>query len=361
MVEARRIWHFDPSGLQPGDIILENGQGLGAAAIRFFDIGNYSHALLWLGGTSFLEAMPGGARVISHARVLIEEPERWLVLRLADSEAAARAASLARKLAAKPYDGEGAASTILPLRRNPDRTKLFCSQLVAEAYARAGVEIVDRQLLPHEITPAALEYSSLLTRIPSPLRELSPERAVAAVPALDRGRFYRDTPMEREMVAAQTAFAAVKVQADKLPPPNKPGVQFPAGNLSDLLDLLSMTEGEEGDALADSLLAQLEKQKYFDLFKDALIPMMMYVNQTYAAHEAGDLKQHDRREFQEWFEPVILGLTPALGRFRVNFQACQAEYARSNRKLWLRLAAMYFLICDGISLLIDRGSQIASA
>ena len=138
-IASAQFWRFDPSQLLPGDVLLERGDSWKSAAVVAIDGGRYSHALLCLGGSDFLEAVAVGARIISFARAIIREPDNWALLRLVnDPEAAARAASHARNLAHKPYNLSGVISTKLPLSPSGQRARLFCSQLVAEQYKKNG-------------------------------------------------------------------------------------------------------------------------------------------------------------------------------------------------------------------------------
>jgi uncharacterized protein YycO len=94
-------WIFDPTKLMPGDIVLERGGGIRSKGVALADGGTYSHALLWLGNTDFIESLSGGVRVISFARVVVEKPN----LRFVEAPVvAARATAAARNMAHKEYD-----------------------------------------------------------------------------------------------------------------------------------------------------------------------------------------------------------------------------------------------------------------
>ena len=135
LATGRKLYLLDPAGLLAGDILLESGTGFTSAAIRYVDGGNFSHALMWLGGNQLIEAVDCGARLISYTRVIIENPTSWKLLRFTgDAATAAKAAAEARNLAHKRYDTIGAISTTRwRIRSRPDVTMLFCSQLVAES------------------------------------------------------------------------------------------------------------------------------------------------------------------------------------------------------------------------------------
>jgi hypothetical protein len=169
---GRSLWHLDPGRLIPGDILLEHDTGPISTIIRAVDGGDYSHALLWLGSTSLVEAVGQGARVISFARIVIDDPSKWLLLRYPDASAAARASVEARNIAHKAYNLRGALNTQLRLPMDANPAKLFCSQLVAEAYHRAGVELV-RGIAPARVTPRLLQTASNLAASPAPVTQFT--------------------------------------------------------------------------------------------------------------------------------------------------------------------------------------------
>jgi len=89
--------------MQEGDIALERGSGLGAAVTAGLTGGRYSHALIWIGGGDFIEALPTGIRVLQAMRVPISSIDNWKLLRLRDDRQneAAQAALHARKMSFK--------------------------------------------------------------------------------------------------------------------------------------------------------------------------------------------------------------------------------------------------------------------
>ena len=82
--------------------------------------------------------------LVSFARVIVTDPESYMVLRLADNLAAAEKAAIeAGSFAHKAYNLKAILNTKIRIPLTLDPTKLFCSQLVAESYIRAGVSLVE--------------------------------------------------------------------------------------------------------------------------------------------------------------------------------------------------------------------------
>lgn len=259
--ERSSAWVFDPRRLLPGDIVLERSESKSSTVITKVDGGSFSHALLWLDGTDFIEAMAGGSRTISFARVVVQDPSRWRVLRYVGAGKLSRlvanqAAIEARGLTFKPYNLKGAVASVTPL---PVRsaTHLFCSELVAEAFMRAGAQVV-KGLEPHLVTPGALERSSsLVTIVPLPL--IPADRAPA-----DRSQGYVDTGMNRENQLSQAAYAAVASDLEVLRA-TAGALHWPPGNLGDLIDLFALCDPIPGAALAARVHAVLEEGGYYTL------------------------------------------------------------------------------------------------
>ena len=357
LATGRKLYLLDPAGLLAGDILLESGTGFTSAAIRYVDGGNFSHALMWLGGNQLIEAVDCGARLISYTRVIIENPTSWKLLRFTgDAATAAKAAAEARNLAHKRYDTIGAISTTRwRIRSRPDVTMLFCSQLVAESYSRAGIALVEGAE-PHKVSPAMLEKCARLTALAVPLTEIASDKLGEAVAVLKRDKVYSGSPMDRELLAVQEAFDAVQARASALTPPQGSGVRMPPGNLSDLLDLLQVTEGAEADSVADSLLTELEKRGYFKLFVEPYIGLKFGLDGLVQRQRAGTLDADEIKEFRDWY--AVAGLTDTRDQFRRNGQACLQAYAQTKRKLWLKLSSMYHMNAEGVDLLIQSAAEI---
>lgn len=238
---------------------------------------------------------------------------------------------------------------------SPDPTTVFCSELVAEAYRRAGAILVP-SIRTDSVTPAMLQNNSLLAEIETPLRELSPEESVQAQTYLDRDAAYVGTPMHREMIAGGEAFKAVETAASALNVPKVSGVLFPAGNLHELIGVLQVTAGNAADQVASQLLIELEARKYFDLGRATLVPLIVELQGQLARVADGALNPAERATIVS--DLRIDGFEATRDRYLQNRVACMSAYSAQNRKLWLRLAAMYQLYAEGLNYALDLASQI---
>ena len=286
---AGPCWHIDHRALQPGDVILEAGATLFGAAIRKIDRGTYSHALMWIGNTDFVEAVAGGSRVISFARVLVTKPARWLLLRHPRPDAARAAATEARNLAHKNYALGKALGTKLPVPASSSPTSLFCSQLVAEAYARAGAPLVAGKA-PAKVTPNDLVRASSLQDIGvPPLVEVTPEAAVQHF--LNRDGAYRGSLPVAERRIAMRAFAAVRPLARKLSPE--------PGNLVETLQGLADSPANHSE-LAAALLEALEQRGYFSLLDGLMLDIAQGQAPVGSAEHIAGWRVSAERHQDEW-------------------------------------------------------------
>ena len=278
---TKNLWRFDPDTLRPGDVVLEAGSTGKGLAIRTIDGGSYSHALLWLGDGNFIEAVGIGARMISFKRVIVENRNDWAVLRLRDDGIAGRgAAQQARNLAHLQYDLRGVLATKIGFLRREDRTRLFCSQLVAQAYENAGFALVDGQQ-PNTITPRMLHTGSKLTVITPSFEELG----AYDVPATDRNEAYVGSLVHIDILISQEAVA----EASKCLPK-----EYAApGNLVQLYELLGTLKPDQGRAASDALINVFNRTGYFRLLEDDEAGLRHWLEGEIAA--LGDMPSDNRK------------------------------------------------------------------
>jgi uncharacterized protein YycO len=141
-------------------LLIRTGQWLNGSGFR-----NFEHAFLVLDGGEVVEAEPGGARLTPLSFYLDAEPGsvEWSTVELTDEQRAAIVAA-GRSYVRVPYSyanyvAIAARRLHLPfarfLRRYVNSTRhMICSQLVASAYAVAGVHLGAGE--PGDVTPGDL-------------------------------------------------------------------------------------------------------------------------------------------------------------------------------------------------------------
>jgi hypothetical protein len=332
------VWIFDVSRLRPGDVVLERGSGFFSRVIQTADCGKYSHALIFLGGTDFLEAVGVGARVISYVRIAIADPSDWVVLRHPNAETARRAAHKARHLAHKTYGMIAAARSILPGRFEDDSSRIFCSQLVATAYERAGAKLVTGKEA-RQITPRLLYERSSLRQLKSlPIRKPIGRK----VPALDRDAHYAETGVAREMRISQSVYKAVQPELDRLI--NALEVRPRPGNLVEVYDLLVQAEARgKHDEVAPLMIAleeKLRQEKYFDLYpalaNEAETAFSLDLEFAKSEHASAS----DRMSLANQSAELAASFGGLLSRLETSAQWFQSASETSRSPFWSRIAQM---------------------
>jgi hypothetical protein len=304
-----------------GDIVLERGTGTVSAIVAGVTGGRFSHALIWV-GTGFIEAVPDGVRALSFARVPIVDRDRWLLLRPLQDHfgIGERAAEETSRMVYKGYDAEGALRTVLGSRPAAAPTRLFCSQLVAEAYHRAGLDLLPSKR-PEEVTPNMLAQSECLRRVELPLRR-SDEVISGPYPLefLDRSVAFKASPMFREAEVTRELYRSVEARLKAAPLPH--GLALP-GNLGEVLDILPSLDHLAREEIADVLLTGMEALGYFNFLKPELQETWPQIRNEAAWHA------------------LVPGWRKTVDRFRNNAAAVDAIYQVWPHHLWRTLRTMH--------------------
>ena len=159
--QRRSYFMLDVEAMRPGDVMFSTERAASSFLIRLRTRSDYSHASIYLGDGLYAEAVGTGVRARA-ATTMVKE--RLKVVRLkggAQSERAARAAAdeINQYLHA-PYALASAVLSLSGSLPSQDPRALFCSQLIAQCYADAGVAAV-KGLDPAKVTPAVLANSDM--------------------------------------------------------------------------------------------------------------------------------------------------------------------------------------------------------
>jgi hypothetical protein len=335
-----RIWLFNPEAMRDGDVVLEYGDTIYSRIIRAIDGGPFSHALIWAGNSDFVESVGGGVRILSFERVIIGDPAKWHMLRHADSEIGQRAADAARRMVGKYYNARGAIGSVIPGVRQSRPDALYCSELVAEAYLNAGIDL-SADLSPNKVTPRVLLESRLLNEVPLPIIECDAHRRARALRLLNRDEAFKGSLMDKEAEVARAAFSAVKQLLQLIPPVTDKRLKYPPGNLHELIDLLASLPIEAVRAPMDGLLIHLRELGYFHLLEkpaqevreDIFEAGMQLRLQPSSADGNSVLRADLGRRSREY------DLTAQ--RYLRNAEICERLTDRSPHGLWIELAAMH--------------------
>lgn len=164
------------SALARGDIILTTSTATVSKAIRLGTKSDISHAMVYVQHCSVIDATSEGVHARNTQRLFFEDECALHVLRLKAGltpEQAEQVCQFVRQRVGSEYSTREAIKTVIGGAEQWTR-KQFCSRLVAQAYASAGIKLVAD---PNYCAPADLARSSLLVAVPDATEPATSEDA----------------------------------------------------------------------------------------------------------------------------------------------------------------------------------------
>lgn len=161
---------LDLSKLQPADIVLETGTKPHSRMIMAATRGHYSHALLYTHHMLMEATVGGGVFSKNPQRLLVRKEAHLGVYRMREplsSSAVKAIITAASQRVGSLYAMDEAARVMHRGRVNPATTGQFCSRLVAQCYAAAGISLVPT---PDFCSPHDLAQSPLLEPVQETVR-----------------------------------------------------------------------------------------------------------------------------------------------------------------------------------------------
>lgn len=165
---------LNESVLQIGDIILTTTTDLLSKGIRKVTGSDISHALIYVESHSVIDATGDGVHSRNTQRLFWEDECAVHVLRFAgglDDTQSRHVVNYVRGRIGTQYSKIEAARSVFGGAKAPSRRQ-FCSRLVAQAYASAGVNLVDD---PNYCAPDHLKNSTRLIAVQGAVRHVSDE------------------------------------------------------------------------------------------------------------------------------------------------------------------------------------------
>jgi hypothetical protein len=165
---------LDTYKLLPGDVVLTAETRVRSKAVRKATKSSFSHAMLYLGGSSYIHSDSAGVHSGNTQRLLFSGQSQAQVLRLCNRQDAqiTTICMFSRTQIGKEYSIPEAVRS--KKERNKNSTarsnRQFCSRLVAQAYANAGIFIVNN---PDYCYPQDIANSPLMMEIADCVRKAS--------------------------------------------------------------------------------------------------------------------------------------------------------------------------------------------
>lgn len=166
-IGSRIIPNYKMKDLYPGDVLLSTThKSIVSAAVRSATKSTFSHAAIYWGDLSFLEAISPGICNFWVVGRAVNDKKNVRVLRLKEPYAEGgrigeRAAKAAASYIGREYWLEGAFKTVTGVQSDDPRGRMFCSYLVAQAYSDAGIQICG-DIPPKLVTPGDIFKSAML-------------------------------------------------------------------------------------------------------------------------------------------------------------------------------------------------------
>lgn len=154
-----------------GDIILIKSDSRLSRKIRDKSNSEFSHAMLYMGNSSYIDSDGGGVQANNIERLVFEQLEDVAVLRLIDNrEKLPQIESFARSKIGTEYSLREAigASDENKAFEAMEPNRQFCTRFVTQAYNSAGINLVDNYNYP---IPDDILNSKLLMRLEDIVRE----------------------------------------------------------------------------------------------------------------------------------------------------------------------------------------------
>lgn len=161
--------------LEPGDILLTTGKHVVSKAIKVATKSNFSHAMLHVGGGSYIHSDGEGVHAGNIQRLLFKKESYVQVLRLKRAigrDQVIRACVFARTQIGKQYSVKDAINVKARRVTNTAQhvNRQFCSRLVAQAYESADIKLVSD---PNYCSPQEILESDLIEVVEGCVRRAS--------------------------------------------------------------------------------------------------------------------------------------------------------------------------------------------
>lgn len=167
---------LDTLKLLPGDVVLTSELSVQSKMVRKATSSSFSHVLLYIGASVYIHSDSFGVHSRNLQRLLFAKQSQVQVLRLRDRQEAkiAGICLFARTEIGKQYSVPEALRS--KMKRNSsvkaNSNRQFCSRLVAQAYAEAGINIVNN---PDYCYPQDIANSSFMMKVKNCEQALSDE------------------------------------------------------------------------------------------------------------------------------------------------------------------------------------------
>lgn len=188
--------------LNKGDIVLLKFETEKSKLIRRFSNSKFSHAMIYVGESSLIDADGPGVHAHNLQRLLIPNEDDVVILRSknASLEQLWKVEQFVRSKVGTEYSMEEARKTVRNGEFVPEDNRQFCTRLVAKAFEFPNLNIVEK---PDYCSPKDIEDSKELSTIQGATRAASEKEINYANES--------DTPLEKQAEVTNQIFEEIRV------------------------------------------------------------------------------------------------------------------------------------------------------
>lgn len=247
-------------------LLFSRAKAISHGVIRSVTASNYAHAALYYGDGMILEAILGGVIKRSITWDVYPTKDKLKVLRIKKELQSRLEKDFAQTIIARaelyihnPYSLSGALASVFRAIPIEDKGRFFCSHLVAESYAAAGLEIT--LAVPGEkVHPGLIERSDIFDPVEQAVQIVSMKKSAAPRPGFNKEPYF--------LIESRKFQAIHRVVSDRL---EKEGIRLRndnplSQNVLSWIALLQKKSGLIADKIDDAICRAVIDENLNELF-----------------------------------------------------------------------------------------------
>ncbi|MGH6857042.1 MAG: YiiX/YebB-like N1pC/P60 family cysteine hydrolase [Methylocella sp.] len=331
-----KVYSFSPSALCPADVLLfSRAKAINHKVIKIATASNYAHAALYYGDGMILEAILGGVIRRSIIWDFYPTKDDLKVLRLKKEIQSHVEKDFAQKIIKKaelyinhPYSLSGALASVFRDIRIEDKGRFFCSHLIAESYAAAGLQITPA--VPNEkVHPGLIERSNIFDPVEEAVQVVTMKKSASPRPGFSKEPYF--------LIESRKFQAIHRAVSERL---EKEGISFridhPISQSGFLwLAILGISRGLIADKIDDAICRAVIDENLNELF--AILAKDLSVFPGVAEQDFAEISRETNSNF-------IIGtmnlVEQSLIQLRIN-REIQSDNANFSKKQYNKFHGKY--------------------
>lgn len=333
--------------LLPGDILLYRDNSTLSVQIRTSANSKFSHAILYLGNHSFMEAITVGVTLFSSTRFYFPDSCELICMRLKDADKNVREniAHAARVFCYRAFNMRGIHALRNGILYSNGEDKLdwpypvFCTQFVGAAYRNAGVDLLENQPL-RNFSPLHIEQSKMLIKVSDFLTEIPADKVSSYTN-------YESVDGDGNALLIKQAVIAQEVRKQLVDEYKQANLEPPVDLQEAINRLLTISEEAK---IADKIISNnLIRSGFLSLWKDheESNPELYHPFLLTEMLGANIIDEYTQKITQ--FDSLITSLAWAIDFQQKNLEASRLNYSISKFETHRLLTGMYENFVESLS------------